>query len=183
MKGNDGFYLVLPEASREGNITFDQVKLELAETELRQERAKAKAKAEADAGAGQGQGRQGQDAEGPVPGARRRRAPGAETVPRAEETGLFARRGTIVEGLGTAPELAKAAFSLKPSRAVRRALRGRRQLRRRQAQGAQAADLAEFEKKKAELMQPGGHGPGRGGPGRVDAAPLRRGQGGQADPA
>ena len=46
----------VPEATREGNITFEQVRLELAEAQLRQERAKAKAKAEAEAGAGQGQG-------------------------------------------------------------------------------------------------------------------------------
>jgi peptidyl-prolyl cis-trans isomerase D len=33
---------------------------------------------------------------------------------RAEETGLFSRRGTVIEQIGDSPELAKAAWSLKP---------------------------------------------------------------------
>ena len=143
-----------PEATREGNITFEQVQLELAETELRQERAKAKAKAEADAALAKAKAGQGQDAEGPVPGRRRRRDRAASDVPHAEETGLFQRRGAVVEGLGTAPELAKAAFTPGSGRSrsagpfevagsyVIVRLKERKQ-----------ADAAEFEKKKAELMQ------------------------------
>jgi hypothetical protein len=42
-------------------------------------------------------------------------APAATGAPdaRAEETGLFARRGTVIEQIGDSPELAKAAWSLK----------------------------------------------------------------------
>jgi parvulin-like peptidyl-prolyl isomerase len=43
-----GWYLVKLEGKREGTLTYDQVKLELAEEQLRQDRGKAEAKAAAD---------------------------------------------------------------------------------------------------------------------------------------
>ena len=153
MKGNDGFYLVLPEASREGNITFEQVKADLAETELRQERAKAKAKGEADAALAKAKAPASKDKTlkdlFPAPADS---SHGGELIPRAEETGLFARRGTVVEGIGTAPDLAKAAFEMQPTAPfggpyevagsyVIVRLKERKQ-----------PDLAEFDKKKGELM-------------------------------
>ncbi len=153
MKGNDGFYLVLPEASREGNIKFEQVQNDLGETELRQEKAKAKAKAEAEAALAKAKLPASKDKTlkdlfpAPAEGTQ-----GAELTPRAEETGLFARRGTVVEGIGLAPELSKAAFQLKPEAPfggpyevtgsfVIVRLKERKQ-----------PDLAEFDKKKGELM-------------------------------
>jgi peptidyl-prolyl cis-trans isomerase D len=153
MKGNDGFYLVLPEASREGNIGFPQVHLDLAETELRQERAKDRARAEAEASLNKAKAPVAKDKSlkdlfpAPPEGLH-----GAETLPRAEETSFFARRGAVVEGIGIAPELAKAAFELQPASPfggpyevsgsyVIVKLKERKQ-----------PDQAEFEKKKAEFM-------------------------------
>jgi peptidyl-prolyl cis-trans isomerase D len=151
-KGTDGFYLVLPEATREGNLGYDQVKLELAETMLREERAKAKARAEAEAALVKAKGAQAKSLKDLFPAPPDTQA-GADSVPRAEETGLFARRGAIIEGLGAAPELAKAAFALTMEQPfagpqevagsfVIAKLKERKQ-----------ADAAEFEKKKLELMR------------------------------
>lgn len=151
-KGPEGYHLVLPEATREGNLSYDQVKLELAEGMLREERAKAKAKAEAEAALVKAKAAKDKSLKDlyPVPADT---VPGADNLPRGEETGLFARRGAIIEGLGAAPELAKAAFALTMEQPftgpqevagsfVIAKLKERKQ-----------ADPAEFEKKKAELMR------------------------------
>jgi peptidyl-prolyl cis-trans isomerase D len=153
MKGNDGFYLVESVESREGNIPFEKVRLELAESELRAERAKAKAKAEAEAALAKGKAAKDKPWKELFPAPADNKLPDADSAPRAEETGLFARRGAVVEGIGTAPDLAKAAFTLKPEEpfggpfevagsyiVVR--LKERKQ-----------ADMAEFEKKRGELVQ------------------------------
>ena len=151
LKGSEGFYVVLPEASREGTLSFDQVKAEIAENELRVEKAKTKAKAEAELGLAKAKGLKDKSLKDLFP------APpdgvaGSDTLPRAEETGLFARRGNLVEGLGNAPELAKAAFALTTAQPfagpfdtssgyVFVKLKERKQ-----------AEPGEFDKKKSELM-------------------------------
>jgi peptidyl-prolyl cis-trans isomerase D len=153
MKGNDGFYLVLPEATREGNITFEQVQNDLAETELRQERAKAKAKAEAEAALAKAKAPAVKDKTlkdlFPAP---TDSGQGTDSTPRAEETGLFARRGTVVEGLGTAPELAKAAFELQTASPLAGPYEVAGSYVIVRLKERKQADLAEFDKKKGELM-------------------------------
>jgi peptidyl-prolyl cis-trans isomerase D len=111
MKGAEGQYLVLPEGTREGNLAFDQVKNEIAEGELRSEKAKTRAKAEAEAGLAKAKAAKDKTLKDVFPPPPESVA-GADTLPRAEETGLFSRRGNLVEGLGNAPELAKVAFTL-----------------------------------------------------------------------
>jgi peptidyl-prolyl cis-trans isomerase D len=151
-KGNDGFYLVLPEASREGNITFDQVKNDLAETELRQERAKAKAKIEADAALAKARAASKDKTLKDLFPAPTDATHGGELLPRAEETGLHARRGTVVEGIGTAPELAKAAFEMKPDAPLGGPYEVAGSYVIVRLKERKQPDLAEFDKKKGELM-------------------------------
>jgi peptidyl-prolyl cis-trans isomerase D len=152
IKGTEGFYIVVPEATREGNITFDQVKLELAEGELRQERAKAKAKAEAEAALAKAKAAKDKTLKELFPAPPEALA-GAESSPRGEETGLFARRGQIVEGLGAAPELAKAAFALETAQPFGGPFEVAGSYVVVKLKERKRADLAEFEKKKASLMQ------------------------------
>jgi peptidyl-prolyl cis-trans isomerase D len=153
MKGNDGFYLVLPEATREGNISFAQVGPDLAETELRQERAKAKAKAEADAALAKVKAPAAKDKTlkdlFPAPP---ETLQGAEVGPRAEETGLFARRGTVVEGIGIAPELAKGAFELKETDPFGGPYEVAGSYVIVKMKERKQPDQAEFDKKKGEFM-------------------------------
>jgi parvulin-like peptidyl-prolyl isomerase len=111
LKGGEGQYIVLPEGTREGNLTFDQVKFDIAESELRADKAKAKAKLEAEAGLAKAKTLKDKTLKELFP-APPDSVAGSDTLPRAEETGLFARRGNLVEGLGTAKELAKVAFTL-----------------------------------------------------------------------
>ncbi len=151
IKGTEGFYVALPEGTREGNLTFDQVKADLAETELRAERAKTKARTEAEAGLAKARAAKDKALKDLFP-APAENAPGGDTLPRGEETGLYSRRGSIVEGLGNAPELAKTAFHLTTEQPfagpydiasgyVFVKLKEKKQ-----------AEPGEFDKKKAELI-------------------------------
>ena len=63
-KGADGYYLVVAEGTREGDIPFDKVRAELAEDQLRQDKAKARAKADADAALAKAKGAAGKTPEG-----------------------------------------------------------------------------------------------------------------------
>jgi peptidyl-prolyl cis-trans isomerase D len=151
LKGNEGYYVVLPEATREGNLSFDQVKLELAETEMRSERGKAKAKQAAEAALAKAKAAKDKSLKDLFP-APAEGAAGADNIPRAEETGLFSRRGAIVEGMGNAPELAKAAFSLtmaEPLAGPFEVAGGQIIVKLKERK---EADLAEWSKKKGELM-------------------------------
>lgn len=100
------------QGSREGDLTFEQVRLELAEEALRREQADQRAKAAAEAALAKAKKaiQEGGSktltevfpapAEQPSPSL-------AGDAPRAEETGLFTREGDVLEGIGQAPELAK----------------------------------------------------------------------------
>jgi peptidyl-prolyl cis-trans isomerase D len=151
VKGNDGWYVVLPEASREGTLTFDQVKGDLAESELRTARAKAKAKSEAEAALAKVKSLKDKSLKDLYPAPKEGTAD-AESVPKAEETGLFSRRGDIVEGFGKAPELAKAAFTLTPEQPFAGPFEVGSGAVIVKLKEKKTADLAEFEKKKGELM-------------------------------
>jgi peptidyl-prolyl cis-trans isomerase D len=152
LKAADGFYVVLPEATREGNITFEQVKLELAETELRQERAKGKAKADADAALAKAKAAKDKTLKDLFP-APAEGATAGKDVPHAEETGLFQRRGAVVEGLGSTPELAKAAFTLDPAQPFSGPTEVAGSYVFVRLKERKRPDAAEFEQKTAELMQ------------------------------
>jgi hypothetical protein len=77
---------------------------------------------------------------------------GTETIPRAEETGLFARRGTVVEGIGLAPELSKAAFELQPANPFAGPYEVSGSFVIGRLKERKQPDLAEYDKKKGELM-------------------------------
>src|SRR4029077_1160344 len=51
LRGNDGFVITKMEGAREGEVTFDKAKLELAEEKLREQQGNARAKAAAEAAA------------------------------------------------------------------------------------------------------------------------------------
>src|SRR6185436_8590437 len=75
-------------------------------------------------------------------------------APRAEETGLFAARGTregaMVEGIGVSNDLAKAAFSLTPAAPLAGPFEVSGSWVIVRLKERKDPDLADFEKKKAE---------------------------------
>jgi peptidyl-prolyl cis-trans isomerase D len=122
LKGNDGYVITKVEGAREGDLSFDKVKLELAEEKLREDQANAKAKAEAEATAAKAKQTPTTALKTMFPAASEGDdAAAAETspTPRVEETGLFAlratREGAIIEGIGVSNPIAKAAFALTPA--------------------------------------------------------------------
>jgi hypothetical protein len=160
MKSNEGWVLLVPESSREGDLSFEQVKLELAQEKLREERGGAQAKADALAALAKAKAAPGKTLKEIFPKGddkdEKAAKPGAEEVPRAEETGLIsargAREGAIVEGIGVSNELSRVAFAGKPEELVGpfevsggyviARLKERKQ-----------PDMAEFEKKKLDLLR------------------------------
>jgi parvulin-like peptidyl-prolyl isomerase len=104
----DGYHVVQVLDRREGDLTFDQVKRDLAEEALRDERAKAEVKAEADkafAAAKEGKPLDkqfpGEDAKGPGP--------------KLQKANDITRAGGYLPGIGSSDEILKALFEeLKP---------------------------------------------------------------------
>jgi peptidyl-prolyl cis-trans isomerase D len=150
LKGNEGLYVVLVEATREGDIAFEQVRLELAESELKQERAKARAKTQAEAALGKAKAAKDKALKDVFPASDDATDEG---VPRAEETGLFARQGAIVEGIGPAPELAKAAFVLSEDDPFAGPFEVGSSFIVVKLKERKRPDMEEFEKKKVELVE------------------------------
>ena len=87
----------------------------------------------------------------------------------------------MIEGIGVSNPLAKAAFALTPEAAVRRPVRGQRQLRHRPAQGAQGTEHGRLRQEEAGAGARGGAGEGRARARRLDPRPLRGGEGREAD--
>jgi len=135
-KKGDNLALYVLSATRKGTLGFDAVKGDLAEERLRQDKAVAIAKQRAEQALAMAKAAPDQTLKQLFPGpaaadastdakdaktaAAAKPAPAKLAKPaapaldaRAEETGLFARRGSIVEQIGDSPELAKAAFELK----------------------------------------------------------------------
>jgi peptidyl-prolyl cis-trans isomerase D len=162
-KGADGFYLVLAEGTREGDLPFEKVRLELAEDQLRQEMARTRAKADADAALAKAKGASGKALKElfPAPSSDKDKdtdkAAGhiklGDEAPQAEETGLFIRRGAVVEGIGTSAELAKAVFGLSKDRPFAGPIEVAGSYVIAKLKERKEPDLAEFEKKKLELMR------------------------------
>ena len=120
-----GFELVLVEDLREGDIAYEQAMPELAEQELLRERAKNKAKGEAQAvldRAKKGEklevmfpppkdDKKDQD-KSPEGNLARLMSQGQSDSPTLKETGLFSRRGEMIQEIGVSKELARKAFDL-----------------------------------------------------------------------
>ncbi|HJX54686.1 MAG TPA: SurA N-terminal domain-containing protein [Polyangia bacterium] len=107
-----GLALVVPEVTREGDIPFEQARLEIAESELRQERSLERAKAAASAALTKAKAEPSKSLKDLFPAPDSEEKTGKKDTPSAEETGLYARRGSMVQGIGPAPTLAKVAFEL-----------------------------------------------------------------------
>jgi peptidyl-prolyl cis-trans isomerase D len=158
-KGADGFYLVLSEGRREGDLAFESVRHEMAEDQLRQEKTKARAKAEAEAALAKAKGAAGKTLKDlfPAPSDKDKEkgklADAAATAPRAEETGLFIRRGANVEGIGQSGELAKAVFALTTEAPFAGPIEVSGSYYVVKLKERKNPDMAEFEKKKVELRQ------------------------------
>jgi peptidyl-prolyl cis-trans isomerase D len=158
-KAADGFYLVVAEGTREGDIPFEKVRSELAEDQLRQEKAKARAKADAEAALAKAKGASGKTLKDlfPAPSDKDKEknkvAAATSEAPQAEETGLFIRRGANVEGIGLSNELAKAVFGLTTEAPFAGPIEVSGSYVIAKLKERKNPDLAEFEKKKLELQQ------------------------------
>jgi peptidyl-prolyl cis-trans isomerase D len=167
LKGAGGFYITKIEGAREGNIPFDAVKLELAEEKVRSELAGAQAQtralaaltlAKADpkktlkdvfpAPQDDKEDKGKDDKGGATPKA---------SAPRAEETGLFSPKGTregaMIEGIGVSNDLAKAAFALTTAAPLAGPFEVAGSWIIVRLKERKDPDLAEFEKKKPELVR------------------------------
>jgi hypothetical protein len=77
----------------------------------------------------------------------------AGDAPQAEETGLFIRRGAVVEGIGTSPELAKAVFAVTKDAPLVGPIEVAGSYVIVKLKERKEPDPAEFEKKKLELIR------------------------------
>jgi peptidyl-prolyl cis-trans isomerase D len=173
-KGANGFYISKIENTREGNIPFADVKLELAEEKVRAGLSTTRAKAAADAALALAKADPTKTLKELFPGpsddktedkdAKAKPAKGAKPAakadphaPRAEETGLFAahgtREGARVEGIGVSNALAKAAFALTTAAPVAGPFEVSDNWYVVRLKERKDPDLAEFDKKKDDLAR------------------------------
>jgi len=171
-KKGDGLALYTTASKRQGTLTFDAVKSELAEERLKQEKAVAIAKQRAEAALAVAKangdqslkqlfpGPSGDGAESKADAKPAAKAAGTKSDgkpaaidARAEETGLFARRGTVIEQIGDSPELAKAAFNLKPTAPLAGPFEIAGSFVVVRLKERKDPDPAELEKKKGELRR------------------------------
>jgi len=162
LKGNDGYVITKVEGQRNGAVSFEQAKLELAEQKLRDERADAKAKAAAAEAVAKLQAAPGKSMKDLFPSAasdKDEAAPAPDTAagPRVEETGLFSlratREGVIVEGIGVSTPLAKAAFALTPAAPIAGPFEVGGTFVVVRLKERKDPDLAEFERRKVDLTR------------------------------
>jgi peptidyl-prolyl cis-trans isomerase D len=160
LKGANGWYLTKVEGSREGNIPFEQVKLELAEEKVRAEAAGAQAKTRAVAALEKAKAAPDKTLKDLFPAPAEDKGKddsAAPAAPRAEETGLFSPRGTregaMVEGIGVSNDLAKAAFALTTAAPLAGPFEVAGSWVLVRLKERKDPDPAEFEKKKPELVR------------------------------
>jgi len=115
-KTDRGFELVSVEDFREGDVPLEVAEREMAEDKVHEERAKAKAKADAEAIIARV--KKGEKLESILPKAdkdQEAKNPLAKLTepPKLQETGLFSRRGEMVQDIGISKDLAKKAFEMK----------------------------------------------------------------------
>ena len=178
LKSNDGWALMVVDGTREGDLTFDQVKPDLAADKLREEQTTSRASADAQAALDKAKAAPGKTLKDLFPGANgeagknekaektdkggkaakalAKSGDGIE-APAAEETGLFSRRagrdGAIVEGIGVSNDLSKAAFALTAEAPLAGPfnIAGSAVIVR--LKERKQADMAEFDKKRVELLR------------------------------
>ena len=167
-----GAALLVVEGNREGDLPFDKVKVELAEEKIREERSGALAKADAEAAMAKAKAGSGKslkelfptksddkdDSKAEAKPGKLAKLPAADSdAPRAEETGLFARRGSregaIVEGLGISNALSKAAFELRPDAPLAGPFEIAGSWVVVRLKERKEPDMAEYEKKKLDLQR------------------------------
>jgi peptidyl-prolyl cis-trans isomerase D len=167
LKGAAGLYVTKVEAQREGNVPFADVKLELAEEKVRAEKAGAQAKVRAESALATVRAETAKNPAktlkdifpAPAEDAKKDSSStlGESQAPRAEETGLFAARGTregaLIEGVGVSNELAKAAFALTPAAPLAGPFEVAGSWVIVRLKERKDPDLADFDKKKDELAR------------------------------
>jgi peptidyl-prolyl cis-trans isomerase D len=146
-----GLALVVPEATREGDITFEQARPEIAESELRQERSQARAKAAADAALAKAKAAPSKSLKDLFPAPENDEKASKNDVIHAEETGLYSRRGSMVQGVGPAATLAKAAFELSSEAPLAGPFQELGSFIVVKLKEHMKPDMAEFEKEKQRL--------------------------------
>jgi hypothetical protein len=146
-----GLALVVPEATREGDISFEQARLEIAESELRQERSQARAKAAADAALAKAKAAPSKSLKDLFPAPENDEKASKKDVIHAEETGLYSRRGSMVQGVGPAATLAKAAFELSSEAPLAGPFQELGSFIVVKLKEHMKPDMAEFEKEKQRL--------------------------------
>ena len=153
LKTPSGFVLAMAEATREGDIDFDAVKLELAESKLREEKSRAQAKGAAEAAVAKSKAAPAKTLQElyPAPEEGQEGSAVAQGT-HAEETGLFSRQGTTVPGVGKAPALLKAVFALTDEAPLAGPLEELGSFIVVKLKERKQPDLAEFEKHKVGLI-------------------------------
>jgi len=157
LKGNDGYVITKVEGSREGHITFEMARSELAEDKLRVEQAATRMRSAADSVLAKAK-------ENPTATLKSLFPPPSDTqeasatesgMPRVEETGLTAVRmesdGAVIEGIGTSTAVAKAAMALTAEKPVAGPIAVGENLFVIRLKERKEPDLAEFEHKKLDL--------------------------------
>jgi peptidyl-prolyl cis-trans isomerase D len=144
LKTSQGWVILSTSGQRQGTLTFDQVVTELAEEQIKQEKATGIARQKAEAALALAKAAPDKSLKDLFPG---------PTDARAEETGLFARRGTVVEQIGDSPEVAKAAFALQPTSPVAGPFEVAGSYVVIRLKERKEPDLAEFAKKRPELQR------------------------------
>jgi peptidyl-prolyl cis-trans isomerase D len=152
IKTASGYFLVVAEATREGNIAFDDAKLELAESKLREEKSKSRAKSDAEAALAKIKSALDKELKELFPAPADDAAAKAKVV-QAETTGLFSRRGSTVATIGQAPTLAKAIFALTTEAPVAGPIEELGSFIVVKLKERKQPDLAEFEKNRVGLVE------------------------------
>jgi peptidyl-prolyl cis-trans isomerase D len=172
-KTDQGVSLFLVGGTRTGTLTFDQVKGDLADEKIKQEKAAGVAKQKAEAAlaaaqgaadkslkdlfAGDGSPKAGPAKAGPAKAgaakAGAKQSPPALPDARAEETGLFAYRGSVIEQIGDSAELAKAAWALTTAAPLAGPFNVADSYVVVRLKERKEPDAAEFEKQKTDLQR------------------------------
>ncbi|HEX6837078.1 MAG TPA: peptidylprolyl isomerase, partial [Polyangia bacterium] len=157
-----GWELIEVEAFREGDVPLADAEKEMATDELRKDKAKEKAKAEAEAVMARvNKGEKLEDilppeVNDPNETAEEKQIKALMRKPdepvHLQETGLFSRRGDMVQDIGISKELAKKVFDMKPGEVAGPFDVGSAWVVVR-VKEHHDPDLADFEKRKSEIIR------------------------------
>ncbi len=179
LKGNDGYVITKVEGAREGHVPFEKAKLELAEEKLAAGAGRRRAKAAAEAALAKAKETPTADAEDDLPAAQRH--PGGERerrrrldAARRGDGAVLAARDARRRGRRGDRRLERAGqgrLRADDREAARRAVRDRRQLLHRSAQGTKGTGPRRLRQAQAGAGARSGEDQGRARAGRLDAAP------------